>query len=351
MTWAPAKNADGYYIFRSTSDSVSWDNYLGPTTENSYLDAKGIVPGQTYYYWVAAFADSECTNFSSYASINLPQLAAPSGLSASADGAGVNLKWNAVQDVKGYYVYRSTSTDTATRVYLGSCSTNSYVDSTTLPNTTYFYQIASFCSYACSNFSTYCSATMPKDPIPEQPIVSMQERNVIRGDAVSFSWECCKDAAKYEYFVVSNPNGQTSEIFISDTTEATFANVGVLPAGSYSCYVYALSSGGKRSEASQSVSFTVTEPYHIETEINEEMNTLMVTVINNTASTKNPYLIYAFYNKEGKMLACIMEIVTIESESSAVFLKSIPSNTEKLKICMLDNKLQPKTEAVQILLK
>lgn len=171
VRWGEADYADGYYVFRSTTDQVSWDNYLGPTTEPFYLD-KEIDSNETYYYWVAAYEGKTCTNFSSAASITVPRVPAPANLRANADDDGVTLTWSAVSSVSGYYVYRAASSDSAARKYIGKTGTNRFVDQTAEPCQTYYYQIASFTEYALSGFSAQVSITTPEwtAPAPDAEI-------------------------------------------------------------------------------------------------------------------------------------------------------------------------------------
>lgn len=66
--------------------------------------------------------------------------AAPAGLTAAAGNAKVFLKWTHVLGATSYKVYRGT-TATAVTTLLGGDTTNGYIDTTALNNTTYYYAV------------------------------------------------------------------------------------------------------------------------------------------------------------------------------------------------------------------
>lgn len=60
ISWGSVKNADGYYVYRSTSKDGKFSR-VAETDEDSYQDSD-IKKGKRYYYKVRAFSDGEYKN-------------------------------------------------------------------------------------------------------------------------------------------------------------------------------------------------------------------------------------------------------------------------------------------------
>ncbi len=92
--------------------------------------------------------------------------APPSGVIITVKAASIELKWNPVDSVSGYNVYRSSETgplSTKTRIASG-LSQPFYLDSYATPGVTYYYQITAFNSTGDSTASPELSATIKAAP-------------------------------------------------------------------------------------------------------------------------------------------------------------------------------------------
>ena len=92
------------------------------------------------------------------AQVPLAAPAAPTGLSAIPGDSRVALSWSGLSDAEGYRVHRGTATGGPYTV-LASVSTTSYVDTTAVNDTTYFYVVSAFNASGEGPVSAEVSAT------------------------------------------------------------------------------------------------------------------------------------------------------------------------------------------------
>ena len=108
VSWKSVEHADGYYVYRKTSDS-SWKRLTKtPIKALSYTDS-AAQPGITYIYTVRA-VDNETNSRSEY---NHSGISAKTRLSVPkvtkvvpTSGKQISVSWNKVPGAKGYYVYK-----------------------------------------------------------------------------------------------------------------------------------------------------------------------------------------------------------------------------------------------------
>ena len=89
---------------------------------------------------------------------------APTGLTATAANAQVNLTWNASAGATGYYVKRSTSS--GTEVQIAAQSATAYSDNSVSNGITYYYVVSAYNSYGQSANSAEVSGTPVAPPPP-----------------------------------------------------------------------------------------------------------------------------------------------------------------------------------------
>jgi hypothetical protein len=90
--------------------------------------------------------------------------AAPTGLTATAANAQVNLTWNASSGATGYYIKRSTMSGAESQV--ATASATSYSDNNVTNGTKYYYVVSAYDSYGESTNSVEVSATPMAPPPP-----------------------------------------------------------------------------------------------------------------------------------------------------------------------------------------
>jgi fibronectin type 3 domain-containing protein len=160
LSWTASAGATSYNIYRSTSSGTEVQVHTGVST-NSYSDT-GLTNGTTYYYKISAvnaFGESSLSSEDS-ATPEVPGSApsSPTGLSATAGDAQIDLSWTVVAGATSYNIYRSTSSGTEVQVHTG-VSTNSYSDTGLTNGTTYYYKISAVNAFGESSLSSEDSTT------------------------------------------------------------------------------------------------------------------------------------------------------------------------------------------------
>ncbi len=140
VNWIQVPNAATYEVARSTTSGGPY-SIIGtvPVPTGEYTDSSTSV-GNTYYYVVRA-VNSESVASAYSAEVGVRLVNAPANLTAVNVTQGVQLNWTAVAGASDYVVYRS---DVAGGPHgqVGTSSTPGYLDTTTLPERTYYYVVA-----------------------------------------------------------------------------------------------------------------------------------------------------------------------------------------------------------------
>ena len=122
VSWDEVEGVTGYRVYRSSNLGASADlvGEIPDGTENVFIDDVSIVAGQTYYYHVTAYYDTEygTTLESPISEIvkGSATPAAPTGVTAVAGDGMITLTWDSVPYVAGYIVHSSSSKNFATYV-------------------------------------------------------------------------------------------------------------------------------------------------------------------------------------------------------------------------------------------
>lgn len=145
ITWEANEEAEGYQVWRSTSETGSFTN-LGTIIENEKLSV-GLKANTTYYYKVRAYRQIDGTKYySDFTPVISTEtlLAKPVGVKvASASGTSVKVTWNAVAGADGYQVWRGLSS-TGSFTALGSFNTTEKVSTGLVTGTTYYYKVRAY---------------------------------------------------------------------------------------------------------------------------------------------------------------------------------------------------------------
>ena len=103
VTWSKVNQAGGYYIYRKTGTSKTWQKIAtikkGSTV--SYVDKKRLVNGTQYTYMVKAYKGSSVGTGTTLKTV---RLAAPAITSCTSRSRAVTLKWKKNPKVTGYEI-------------------------------------------------------------------------------------------------------------------------------------------------------------------------------------------------------------------------------------------------------
>jgi len=170
---------------------------------------------------------------------------APTGLTASAANAQVNLTWNASSGATAYYVKRST-TSGGPYAQIATPTATSYADNSASNGTKYYYVVSAYNSYGQSANSAEVSATPVAPPPPGAPT----GLEAIAGNTqVSLTWTASTAATSYHVKRSTTNGGPYTQV--SAPTAANFTDTGLLNDTIYYYVVSALNSAGESANSSQ----------------------------------------------------------------------------------------------------
>jgi fibronectin type 3 domain-containing protein len=215
LGWTQVIGALSYNIYRSITGGSGY-SLIGNSTTTSFTDSTAS-NGTAYSYVVTSVNPSGESGYSSALNAT-PEPPAPqqaTNLAATVAINQVNLSWTAATNATSYDIYRSTTSD-SNFALIGTTTSTTYVDSTAVGGTTYYYAVASVNASGQSNDSLQIGVT-PEPPIPSPPA---QLSATGATSEVLLDWGTSTGATSYN-------------VYRSVTTGTGYSEVGSATTGSY----------------------------------------------------------------------------------------------------------------------
>lgn len=262
LSWNAVTNATSYEVFR---DGTS----VGSTGDSAKVITLPA-PNTTYTFSVVAKANNYLQSDPATKSAG-PQLAVPSGISATQTVSSVTLSWGAVSHATGYQVYNGST-------LLGSTSNRTYTVNSTTPGTTYqFYVRATASGYLTSDKGQLTVKVDPKLPTPTGLSATPAE------NSVKLKWNAVTNATSYQVY-----NGST---YVGSASSTTFTHNGTVPGTTYNYKLVAVASGYYDSTAA-SITVTVNPKLATPTGLSAAQTVTTVTLTWNAVSNAESYHVY-----------------------------------------------------------
>lgn len=167
---------------------------------------------------------------------------APSGLTATAGNAVVNLSWTAGPGATGYYVKRSIASGTEAQI--ASVTATSYADASVTNGTKYFYVVSAYNSYGTSGNSNEVNAT-PSAPAPGAPTgLSATASNA----QVALAWNTSSGATSYN---VKRSTTSGGEVLLTNVATASFTDSSLTNGTTYYYVVSAMLPAGESADSTE----------------------------------------------------------------------------------------------------
>lgn len=167
---------------------------------------------------------------------------APTGLTATAGNAVINLSWTAGSGATGYYVKRSTTSGSETQI--ASVTATTYADTSVTNGTKYFYVVSAYNSYGTSGNSNEVNAT-PSAPAPGAPT----GLNATASNAqVALAWNASTGAISYN---VKRSTTTGAETLLMNVAAPTFTDGGVTNGTTYYYVVSAMLPAGESANSTE----------------------------------------------------------------------------------------------------
>ena len=249
----------GYRIEVSTDGGANWtDQVLNTGNANTTYKHTGLTAGTTRHYRVSAInntgtgAPSGPASATTTVVISAPQ--PPTNLSATAQGANINLSWTAPSDdggaaIQNYKIEKSDDGGTTwTDLVANTGNTNvTYTDNTVSAGGTRHYRVSARNSAGTSQPSNVANATRAATAPGRPTGLTATAHSTTQ---INLSWTAPSDdggAAITGYRIEESNNGSTWSELVANTSSTSHSVAG-LSAGSTRYYrVYASNSAGESS--------------------------------------------------------------------------------------------------------
>jgi fibronectin type 3 domain-containing protein len=159
LNWSPAATAAFYTVKRSTTEGGPYSNLTPNPTATTFTDTTAA--NSTNYFYVVTASNAGGESPSSAQASAMPSLPPPTGLAATPASNQVTLTWNTVTNATSYTVGRATAMAGPFTDLTPSPTATSFVDSTALNGTTYYYRVRANDATSSGPNSGTVSATPP----------------------------------------------------------------------------------------------------------------------------------------------------------------------------------------------
>lgn len=230
----------GYRIYRKTGDKTSWDA-IGTVTGagTTFYNDTTVANAGTYTYSVAAI-DASYNDVSLYntTGLTITYYTKPTGITATNGATGVDLKWNAVQGIGTYQIYRKTGSGTwekyATATTSGTTGTYTDTGVTTLGH--YWYSVG------CLKDGVAVSVYDPNgDEILYYEAPTMTGISIVNHTTIKVTWNWVDDVTDYRVY---RKVGDGSYVALDDVYGATsYTDTTLVPGKKHYYVVKCLKSG------------------------------------------------------------------------------------------------------------
>ena len=218
-SWTTAIGADSYDLLYGTVSGTYSNTVTGVTTPN---DLSGLKANTTYYVVIRGKNSVGAGTFyqSAQAQI-LTKTAAPTGLVTTSTPGKVNLNWNSVAGANNYSIYRGTTSGSYS-LLTNSITTNSYVDSSVINGTDYFYVVT-----ASNGTESANSNESTSKPISTFALTSVTSESTT---SLSVNWTSALGADSYNILYGTSSGNYTTTL---TNKTSPFTLTGVSPGTTY----------------------------------------------------------------------------------------------------------------------
>ena len=206
LKWKAVTGATKYNLYLSRSQSGPYIYLRTSTTTAGSID--GLAANTTYWYQVSAL-DSKGEGVISTGvkgkTMASSSIAAPSGLTATGlNNSEIYLNWPAVSGVSKYLICRAKS-QFGTYSYVGTSTTNSYLNTGLSSDTTYWYKISAVSSMGEGQQSIEVSG----NTLATSTIGAITELTAIglNNSQINLNWTAVTGADKYKIYRATSQTG------------------------------------------------------------------------------------------------------------------------------------------------
>jgi fibronectin type 3 domain-containing protein len=237
LKWSASAGASSYSVYQGLSAGAESAEPVSAGVTGTSYSVTGLLPGQTYYFTVAAVDAGGKSTPSNEATSTLPT-SRPTGFNATAATTSIVLGWSATAGATSYNIYEGSSSgaETATAIASGLTGTGYTVTALT-PGKAYFFTMVAVDgggkSAASNEATTTVLAAAPTGP------------TATAGDgAVALAWTASAGAASYNVYQGSAAGSEGNSPTVSSITGTSTTISGLTNGQTYYFKVAAVDPGG-----------------------------------------------------------------------------------------------------------
>lgn len=192
LKWSTVEGAAGYQVLRSESPTGTFKS-VAKVTGKSFTDQ--TTEGKTCYYKIRSYCVlADRTAYSAYADIRMPGTAIKSADRVSS--SSLLLKWNAMENVTGYRVYRKAQTDSGYKLLAElTGKTTQYLDEEIQEEQSYQYKIRTYLKLSTGKvIESFGTVTAVQTAMTTPSVKSAQP---LQSGRVKVTWSASKGADGY----------------------------------------------------------------------------------------------------------------------------------------------------------
>ena len=259
LAWSALQDMDGYYIYRALKEDGEYSKVgeLSSAKKTSFEDSS-VVPGNTYFYYVAAYKKEGQEVLEGLGSNILKAavtLASPqSGTAANTKFRSLSISWKKVEEATGYQIYRSRNKKGEYKLLAEvAASAVGYEDRMVSPGVAYFYKIKAVYVNGSETGLSEPTEVMSARVEPAAPI-GLKIRQT-GGKQLEISWEPSVGAESYQIFRMEAGSGKYRKL-AEGFANPGYTDVDIVDGKTY-YYKVAAVHGVQGSECSSVYSYTV----------------------------------------------------------------------------------------------
>lgn len=197
VTWTQTSGAIYYDVWRGLFDSTSAASIVASYLTTNLYDYTSANKTNLQYFWVTARDASSGSSAFSESDSGFVRLSPPTGVSAT-DGTltnSVRISWTAVTGASSYGLLRGTNSNDAQSILIASSiTTNSFVDTTAVGATIYFYWVKASNTLSVSSLSASNTGYW----LPAPAVVQASDGTYT--DRVNITWSQSLGATSYDVY-------------------------------------------------------------------------------------------------------------------------------------------------------
>ncbi len=212
LTWQKDLQADGYYIYRSTTKKGGYKKVRTVTKSASsrWIDS-GVKSGTTYYYKMKAYVESASgKKTSAYSRILMVKMnkKTPAIAQVTSTAAGIKLKWTKAANAAGYQISRATDINGKYEVLTNVTgnSTVTFTDKKITLGQTYYYRVRSYRkSKTKAKYSSWSAAAGGQ---PKLAATQLAGVSGVKSKSVTLKWQKVSEAGGYKLYRKTGKSGK-----------------------------------------------------------------------------------------------------------------------------------------------